>query len=299
MFSKSTWLHLRIPFSYFLLPIFFFALALTPNLNPFRLLIVFVAVHFFLYPASNGFNSYFDKDKESIGGLRNPPEVRKGLYYMALVFDLIALILGALINKHFVWMLLVYGLVSKAYSHPTIRLKKYPWGSWFVAGFFQGAFSFSMMYMALSGFDFSVLSRPHVLMPAALCSLMLWASYPMTQIYQHKEDQARGDQTLSLLLGIRGTFVFTAAVFTLSTLAFFYYFQHLHSLRVAWVFVGAMAPVGLYFIWWTRSAWTNPAHVNYTRTMWLNTLSATALNVFFIWFFLEYTQVAQVLKMGI
>src|SRR6187549_1318681 len=94
MLSLSSWLHLRIPFSYFLLPVFLFSLAISPNVSEDALLWTFIIVHFFLYPASNGYNSYFDKDEKSIGGLKNPPKVNKGLYYLSLTFDVIAIVLG-------------------------------------------------------------------------------------------------------------------------------------------------------------------------------------------------------------
>ena len=115
MFSRSSWLHLRIPFSYFLLPVFLFAVAISPNISEPRLLWVFVILHLLLYPASNGFNSYFDKDEKSIGGLKNPPKVNKGLYYLALIFDAIALLMGYfIINPLFAMMLFVYGMVFKS-----------------------------------------------------------------------------------------------------------------------------------------------------------------------------------------
>ncbi|MEQ8575627.1 MAG: ubiquinone biosynthesis protein UbiA, partial [Fulvivirga sp.] len=104
MFSKSAWLHLRIPFSYYLMPVYLFSLAVSDNVNTSNAIIVFIALHIFLYPASNGFNSYFDKDEDSIGGLKNPPKVSKGLYYLALVFDLIALLL---VSFDF-WVLLMF-----------------------------------------------------------------------------------------------------------------------------------------------------------------------------------------------
>ncbi|TVP46730.1 MAG: ubiquinone biosynthesis protein UbiA, partial [Mongoliibacter sp.] len=109
MFKISNWKHLRIPFSFYLMPVYFFALALTPNHNPERILLVFVALHLFLYPSSNGYNSYFDKDEKSIGGLRNPPKVSEGLYYLSVIFLGIALGLGLQINLEFASMLFVYG----------------------------------------------------------------------------------------------------------------------------------------------------------------------------------------------
>ena len=83
------------------MPVFLFALATASNLELNKSILVFVIIHLFLYPASNGYNSYFDKDEQSIGGLKNPPPVNKGLYYLSLAFDLVALLLGLFIGWEF------------------------------------------------------------------------------------------------------------------------------------------------------------------------------------------------------
>lgn len=295
MFESASWKHLRIPFSFYLLPVFLFALALTPNLNPDRLLIVLVTLHLFLYPSSNGYNSYFDKDEKSIGGLRNPPKVTKGLYYLSLLFFLISLGLGFLVNWQFSAMLLVYSLVSMAYSHPSIRLKKYPYGSWLVAGFFQGCFTFGMAYAGLSDFGWEVFTMPHVLIPGMLTSIMLWGSYPLTQIYQHEEDARRGDITLSLKLGKKGTFLFSSVWFLLTGICFAWFFLGRNQETALFGFLAAMLPVILFFlIWFSFVRKDEEKYINYTWAMWMNRISATALNIFFAWYFLENTQVMQV-----
>lgn len=280
------------------MPVFLFALALSPNINETRLLIVFVALHLFLYPASNGYNSYFDKDEESIGGLKRPPKVTRGLYYLALLFDAIALLLGAMINWTFVLMLLIYGLVSKAYSHPSIRLKKYAWGSWFIAGLFQGAFTFLMVYTGLNDFPGSILWRQSILLPALLTSMILWGSYPMTQVYQHAEDARRGDNTLSIRLGILGTFHFTAAFFTIGVALFCWYFIANYDISYAYLFLLALSPVLLFFGYWYWQVRNDTRKATFEKTMTLNFLSAFCLNVFFIYFFLESTQVLQAIRGG-
>jgi len=298
MFKKSTWLHLRIPFSYFLLPVFLFALAVSVNINPTSIVIVLVALHIFLYPASNGFNSYFDKDIDSIGGLKNPPPVSKGLYYVSLAFDVTAVALGLMINYDFAIMLVIYGLVSKAYSHPSIRLKKHPVTSWLVAGFFQGCFTFLMVYVGLNDFSITTVLNPTVLTPAILTSMILWGSYPMTQIYQHQADKERGDITLSYKLGINGTFYFTAIMFAISTLGFLYYFQTYYSFSYWLDFLIALSPVLLYFTIWFIQVRQDASKANYTRTMWLNFISATCLNAFFVYFFLDSSQLIQAIQGG-
>ncbi|MFN3802010.1 UbiA family prenyltransferase [Belliella pelovolcani] len=295
MFSLSSWKHLRIPFSFYLLPVFIFALAFTPNHNPERMLLVFLSLHLFLYPSSNGYNSYFDKDEGSIGGLKNPPKVNKGLYSLSLVFFLVAMILAAMINLAFAGMIVIYGLVSMAYSHPSIRLKKMPYISWLVAGFFQGCFTFCMAYAGLSDFGFEVLTRSHVLIPGLLTSLMLWGSYPLTQVYQHEEDAKRGDITLSLKLGIKGTFLFASIWFLVAGVAFAWFFLDRNQSWAFYGFLAALTPVILYFLVWFSFVKKNPEkYTNYAWAMWMNRISAIALNVFFFWYFLENTQILQV-----
>jgi 1,4-dihydroxy-2-naphthoate octaprenyltransferase len=276
------------------MPVFLFALALTPNLNESRMLWVFLALHFFLYPSSNGYNSYFDKDEESIGGLKNPPKVTKDLYWISLLFFAIAIGLGSLINWSFASMLFCYGLISMAYSHPSVRIKKYPWLSWFIAGFFQGYFTFAMAYAGLSNLGWDIFIKPHIIIPGLLTSLMLWGNYPLTQVYQHREDSRRGDRTLSLLLGIKGTFAFSAFLFSLTGAAFVWYFLDKNQVSVLWVYGSAMAPIILFFFLWFSFVRTNPQkYANYNWAMGMNSISALVLNAFFIYYFLENTQILQ------
>jgi 4-hydroxybenzoate polyprenyltransferase len=294
MFSRSTWLHLRIPFSFFLMPVYLFALGISPNLGESRLLWSFAIVHLLLYPASNGYNSYFDKDEKSIGGLKNPPPVAKGLYYTSLLLDGIAITLGFIkVSFLFAVMLLIYGLVSKAYSHPNIRLKKYAIGGWITTGFFQGFFTFLMCYVGINNYEIENLLQAKVLIPGVLTSVMLWGNYPMTQIYQHEEDAKHGDNTLSRMLGIRGTFWFVQAVFGAAAVGFVLYFNSFYSIRFGYAFLMALTPVVLFFMYWFYRVWKNETKANFSNTMRLNFISALCLNGFFIYFFLEVSQIGQ------
>lgn len=296
MLSKSSWLHLRIPFSYFLLPVFLFSLSVSPNISEQPLLWTFVIIHFFLYPASNGFNSYFDKDEKSIGGLKNPPPVNKGLYYLALAFDVTAIVLASWkISIPFAMMLVVYSAVSRAYSHPWIRLKKYAITSWFVAGLFQGAFTFMMCYMGVNKYDFIQALKPSILIPAVLTSLMLWGNYPMTQVYQHEEDSKRGDNTLSIKLGIKGTFWFVLVMFSVATLGFVVYLSTSFAMHYALMFLAALVPVVVFFLFWFYRVSRDENKANYTNTMWLNFISATCLNAYFIYLFLNSSHILDAL----
>ena len=287
MLSKSSWLNLRIPFSVFLMPVFLFALAISVQPTLLNIVLVFVVLHIFIYPASNGYNSYFDKDEKSIGGLKAPPKVTKELYFLSLLFDLVGIVIGLLISLEFSVMVLIYGLVSKAYSHPSIRIKKSPWGSWVIAGFFQGFFTFWMSYIGLNGVGFQCILDPVVWIPAGLSTLILLGSYPMTQIYQHEEDQKRGDVTLSYLLGIKGTFLFTGGVFLLAVVAYFLYFNRYYNMQYFVLFIVFLAPVLFYFNYWFVKVLKDDSKADFTHTMRLNLISSLALSVFFIVMYLQ------------
>ncbi len=285
--KRSTFLHLRIPFSFFLLPVFLFASAVANEVDWFNFTLIFIILHLLIYPASNGYNSYFDKDEKSIGGLEKPPPVSKELYRTSLIFDLLGLGLGFLISLEFVVLIFVYGLVSKAYSHPTVRLKKFPITGWLAAGIFQGYFTFIACYIGLNRIMISEIWITEIQLPAMLSSALLLGSYPMTQVYQHEEDGKRGDQTISRMLGIRGTFHFTALMFSLAMAGFVYFFYSYSSLANTITFLLFMAPVLFYFVNWYFRVRKNESEANFKSTMRLNFISAVCLNLFFLtlWFF--------------
>ena len=283
MISRSTLLHLRIPFSLFLLPVYLFALSVSNNPDFGNVLLVFFILHILVYPASNGYNSYFDKDEGSIGALKHPPKVTKELYFMALLLDLIALILAYIISWEFALAILVYGLVSKAYSHPSVRLKRLPIASWMIAGFFQGMFSFLACFMGINSLGFEAFGDPEILYPAFLSSMLLWGSYPMTQIYQHEEDFRRGDITISLRLGILGTFHFTAIFFLFSLGGFIHYYLNHGGIDTVIHFLFLLAPMGAYFGYWYILVRKDLSNADFSHTMKLNLISSICFSVFFGW----------------
>lgn len=277
MTPKDILLHLRLPFSFFLMPVYWFAISQTPNLDTPKAIWIFVILHFFIYPASNAYNSYFDKDEGSIGGLEKPPAVDNKLFWVSWAIDIVAVIIGFfVIDWLFALMIFVYSLISKAYSNDTIRLKKYPILSWFIVGLFQGAFTYFTIILAFQK-DFANL---HVqILPAMISTIMLWAVYPMSQIYQHEEDAKRGDITMSMLLGIRGTFAFTAIVFSIAFGGFLFYFS---PSDFTTLLLFNLPTLG-FFGWWFLKVLKYKNQANFKNTMWLNLLASVCLNGFYIW----------------
>ncbi|TAE14462.1 MAG: prenyltransferase, partial [Bacteroidetes bacterium] len=199
--------HLRFGFSFFLMPVYLWAIAQSPAVDWAKAGVAFVILHLLIYPSSNGFNSYHDQDTGSIGGLKNPPKAPAVLVYITLVMDLAGVGLSFwLLGRQATVLLLAYVLASRAYSHRGIRLKKYPIVGYLVVFVFQGAVVYAFTAVAVRtnlAYDGFVFWQQEAL-PLCIASLMMGGSYPITQIYQHAQDKADGVQTLSLLLGIRG-----------------------------------------------------------------------------------------------
>ncbi len=277
MTPKDILLHLRLPFSFFLMPVYWFAISQSHDLDKTKAIWIFLLLHLFVYPASNAYNSYFDKDEGSIGGLEKPPAVDKKLFWVSWIIDILAIITGFfVVNPLFALMTFVYGLVSKAYSDDKIRLKKRPILSWVIVGLFQGAFTYFTIILVFEQ-DFENLKSQ--ILPAFISTLMLWAVYPMSQIYQHEEDAKRGDITMSILLGIRGTFVFTAIVFSIAFAGFFFYFSQNDFITLLLFNLPTLA----FFGWWFLRVLGDKNQANFNNTMWLNLLASLCLNGFYIW----------------
>ncbi len=272
---------MRIPFSVFLMPIFWFALSATPVFDWQRAIGVFLILHLLVYPASNGYNSYFDRDESSIGGLKHPPKVTKSLFYLVVVFDFLAVLLSLLISVPFAVCVLVYLFVSKAYSYDKIRLKKYPYLSTFTVVFFQGAFTFIMVQIGSGVARENMLSQPNLTL-ALVSSLFLCGSYPLTQVYQHQEDRERGDETLSLKLGLQGTFLFSAISLFIAASVLLAEYYVSGQVRNILIFLVCTGPVVFFFTWWQLKIRRSPAAVNFENTMRMNQISSLCMSAAFL-----------------
>ena len=281
---------LRIPFSLFLMPIFWFGLsALREPLNWPRVLGAFVVLHLLVYPASNAYNSYYDRDEDSIGGLKAPPPVTPELLHLVYLFDALAVAGALLLGWPFAALVVVYLLVSKAYSYEGIRLKRYPLASTAVVVVFQGAFTFLMAQVG-AGAATGQLLTPTNLLLALVSTLFLCGSYPLTQVYQHQEDARRGDLTLSRLLGIRGTFAFAAAGLLLASglLAWAYWLRGQPE-RIGWFGLGTL-PVLALFGRWAWLTWHDPTQASHVWAMRMNLVSSLCLSgLFMIEIFCSYS----------
>src|ERR1700690_141481 len=106
--ERSTVQLLRLPFSIFLMPVYWFALGQVIPRDWGRALFVFLILHLLVYPASNGYNSYMDRDDSPIGGLKNPLQPTKQLFIVTVCMDVIAILLSFFISWLFVVGIFLY-----------------------------------------------------------------------------------------------------------------------------------------------------------------------------------------------
>lgn len=279
--SASALLHLRLLFSVFLLPVYLFALSQATDINVFNAVLTFVVWHLLVYPASNGFNSYFDKDEGSIALIESPPPVDKSLYNFSLLLDVIALLLSLFVGWILFFAVLVYGIISKMYSHPQFRLKKYPIISFLIVFIFQGAFIYWSTYASIGSFEWLSDWNFNFILAGLISSCLIGATYPLTQVYQHEEDSKRGDTTLSIILGIRGSFYFSAILFLLSGILVYFYWQSLGLIQYFWLFLLIASPVLILFIKWFLAVYQDPAEANFKNMSRMTLVSSIMMLLYF------------------
>ncbi len=260
------------------MPVYWFALSQVNNINWHDAILIFIILHLLVYPASNGYNSYMDKDTSPIGGLQDPMQPTKHLFYVSVMMDVAAVGLSFLITWIFAVGILFYILASRAYSYRKIRLKKYPVIGYLTVIIFQGAVIFFLVYHGSN--QAHTIHVPVIAMIAS--SLLIGGFYPLTQIYQHEDDIKDGVTTISYKLGYTGTFIFTGIIYALAfCMLGVQFFLNLEWIRF-FILQTFMLPVLVYFFIWFRKVNKNKKEANFKNTMRMNLLASVCTNLGFI-----------------
>jgi 1,4-dihydroxy-2-naphthoate polyprenyltransferase len=278
MIQRSTIQLLRFHFSFFLMPVYWFALSQVVNPDAGRALLAFFIIHVLIYPSSNGYNSYMDRDESSIGGLKEPLLPTRQLLRATGIMDGLALILGLFISIYFTLAAGIYILASRAYSARSVRLKKFPLAGYLLVVICQGALIFFMVYHG--SHPLLTLRVPALGMVSA--SLLIGGIYPLTQIYQHEADAKDGVRTISSVLGIRGTFVFCGIVDLLAFALLGFFFLISLELKEFLLLTTCMVPVLVYFTIWAVQVWRNPSRADFRHTMRMNMIASCCTSIGFI-----------------
>jgi len=264
------------------MPIFLFAFSQVSTHNWHTSVLAFVILHLFIFPASNGYNSYQDKDETSIGGLKYPPKVSKKLFYATLLMDIIGLLCSLFVSGYFFLFVLIAIVVSRIYSYRKVRLKKYAIIGFITVFIFQGAFTFMMSFSAITGFSFNTFFSIRTIICMIVSSLFIGSFYPLSQIYQHEADKLDGVISISYKLGYKGTFFFSSILFIIGSIIFFYYFNLKHQNIVSIIFILINLPSILKLIIWFVQVIKDNKNANFENAYSMSLVTSSCMNLFFI-----------------
>ncbi|MBA2250213.1 MAG: UbiA prenyltransferase family protein [Chitinophagaceae bacterium] len=266
------------------MPVYWFALSQVNKINTWDAILVFLVLHVLVYPASNGYNSYMDRDTSSIGGLKKPLQPTKQLFYTTVIMDIAAVTISICMSWIFAVGIFLYILASRAYSYRKIRLKKYWLIGYLTVVIFQGAVTFFLVYNETD--IHHTLNVPWIATIAS--SLLIGGFYPLTQIYQHNEDVKDGVRTISYKLGYKGTFIFTGIIYALAfCMIAWQFFLNLEWNRF-YILQIFMLPVLVYFFIWFSKVLKDKNEANFKNTMRMNLLASVCTNLGFITLLILY-----------
>ena len=278
LIHRSTIQLLRFPFSYFLMPVFWFALSFVDTINIPRTILVFIILHLLVYPSSNGYNSYMDRDEGSIGGIENPLQPTKQIFYVSIIMDLLAVALSFIISGTFAVCIIIYIVCSRLYSYREVRLKQFPLIGYLTVVINQGSLTFFMVYHGAH----ENLSTHVSWLPLIAAAFLIGGFYPITQVYQHEADANDNVKTISMTLGKKGTFIFCAIMYAFAV-SFLWLFYSNHELyRQFIVLLIFFIPVIVYFTQWFLKVLKNDNEANFKQTMRMNWLASTCTSLAFI-----------------
>lgn len=196
-------LHLRLPFSVILSPLFLCGLWLSGGGASWEQVpAAFLIIHLLLYGGMNAYNSYWDKDDGPIGALADPPPATAILRPFSLSLKGLAVMLGLAIGPGFGALVTLAAGLSLLYSHGRTRWKERPVLA--AATIFAGQGLLGVLWgWAAGGGGWPAPADWPAILGAALLTL---GFYPLTGVYQIGADAARGQQTLAVALGVDGCF---------------------------------------------------------------------------------------------
>lgn len=212
--AKNFLIHLRLPFQLVLAPFMLFGAALSHGtLRAPTFALAFFILHVCIYGGTTAYNSHYDKDEGPVGGMEHPPEAGPWLLPGGLAIQVVGLALAPFVSWGFFATCFLFAILGVLYSRPVPRLKGRPWPSLFTVMVGQG------MLGEVAG-AFSVTAPvfgAELLLGVLGAALLVGGLYPISQVFQMEEDRARGDRTLALLLGHRGTVILASLLFCLGT----------------------------------------------------------------------------------
>ena len=192
-------LHLRLHYQFFILSGgYLMGGVLAGEMDITQYLLQFLNVHILLFGGATAFNSWWDKDIGPVGGLKHPPKMEPWMHKLSLGFMFFGLIWSVAVGIIYAGIYLVSLFLFWVYSSPHGRWKGHPLKSLIAIGVSTGLNSVLLGTLAAGG-----QITPMVLLGSFGAMLILLSLYPVSQVYQEKDDRQRGDKTFAITYGLK------------------------------------------------------------------------------------------------
>ncbi len=272
------------------LPVFFFSLAISPNISGDRIGLVLFTVFFLLIPAANYITANSGKRTSTSGNIKY-----SFVDFLALLLVMAAVYLGWKISWQFNLAQILY-LTFVALIIPNItgsNLFNIKLASVWIG---QGLILFAILYLGLNQYFLENLLRTHVIVYALLSSSVVLISLYLSKLRAYyKIDKFSNPLEMNKELKfIKITFLLLILVLAGYGLFFL--------MKFSWSYTGylvaALIPASLISIRLIRQVKNNNIVRIPVTLFWLNIILALSLDIFFIYFFLESTQILQAIQGG-
>lgn len=216
--TKSVWsemlnfiIHLRWHYQLFILSGGFLLGGFMSGAMNWQLFFIqFANVHLLLFGGVTAYNSYWDKDKGPVGGLKNPPPMARWMRSAALLVQIGGLWIAGQASILFVIVYITSIILFWLYSTPLFRWKNSPHKSLIAIGISTGANAVLLGYLAAG----NSLLKGNVIIASIGVMFIILSLYPASQLYQVAEDASRGDRTFARSYGKKGVTHFFMILFT-------------------------------------------------------------------------------------
>ncbi len=256
------------------LPIFLFAISQTQEINRLHTAIFFVVMFVLVQPSIQMQIAYANMQLSKCN--ISQTEQAKKLFKISTAMDGVAVIFSTIVFSLEVGAgLLTYLLLSKLLNSNPIRLKKYAIISWLLTMALQGVLLFALTQYACG----KIMLITNVFAVQAT-AFFVGFMFPLTQMYTHQQDANRGDLTISLRLGIKGTFTLGLVSFLVAILFMGLHFYNVKKLFHFYLFLLFLSPVTAYFFWWRKNAKIQPLAANYTFTRLFVMITTISMGLF-------------------
>ena len=269
--------------SFYLLPVFFFVLAVSPNISGDRIGQVLLSVIILLIPASNYLSTYPVRRSSD-----SEPNKYSFIDFLTLFLFLAAIYLGWQISWQFNLLQGLYLVSVLLFARQ--EETPLPQISWFVVKALQGALLFAIIYVGLNQYGYNNLLRIHILLFTFLSALIVMASLFIANLREYYLQntvniELKPLQIIILLIAMLWLFF---ASFLIITYSWYY---------AAFITAAILPSIVLAGRLHNNIKGNIPIRLP-VALHWLNLILAISLVLFFIYFFLDSTQVLQAILGG-